>query len=162
VLAENEDLLLAKALLGGAYSGVGLTLSTDPEHVALRSAWYASPGRRIIEELKGYWRVRLLHDAMFRTTQQPTENCFWLITLVGRVPDGVFIPLRGTPGNTTARSTQDIHKIWILNKRCTPTQLAVQVHPGFLRLAPKHRDRLARADMRRVKYFNKKLAPVTR
>jgi len=162
-LAENEFLLVAKAIAGGAYSGPGLVFSADPEHVALRAAQNACPNLRLMEELQGYWRVRLLKHAMEEDDPAAYREVLerWLIGLIGRVPDGVLVPPRGTPGNTMAKNTEDIHKVWIAKGRCTPTQLAVEVDPGFLRLKPKDRDRIARAYMQRVKRLDKKLAAVT-
>jgi hypothetical protein len=100
-----------------------------------------------MKELKSYWRVRLLKEAM--NENNPAAYCEilegWLIRLIGRVPDGVFIALRGTPGNVAKKATEDIHKVWIAHDKCTPTQLAAAVYGrDFLRSKPEVRERLAK------------------
>jgi hypothetical protein len=106
--AEDEDSLLYKALSSLKNKGLSLasSLSFGPEY----GAWLASPGHRLAEELRAYWRVRLLGAAARENSPEAFREILesWLIRLRIEAPKGVFIPPRHAPGEPVKKSGRPI------------------------------------------------------
>jgi hypothetical protein len=117
--AENEDLLLYKALSSVENRGLSLasSLSFGPEY----GAWLASPGHRLTGELRAYWRVRLLAAAAKENSPEAFRDILesWLIKLRIEAPKGVFVPSRHAsgepakkPGRPISRENVQIYSTW--------------------------------------------------
>jgi hypothetical protein len=119
VFAEDEDLLLAKALSSGGNKRVSLASSSTfgPDY----GPWFASQGYRLTKELQTYWRVRLLAAAAKENSPEAFRDMLesWLSKLRIEAPKGVFTPSRRALGEPVKRSgrpisseNEQIYSIW--------------------------------------------------
>jgi hypothetical protein len=82
------------------------------------AAELAHPGwrrkRELIRELRKYWLVRLLRAAKKENRPDAFRDLLegWLIRLGVEAPEGVFVPLQGSPGRPRKSSTEEIYRAW--------------------------------------------------
>jgi hypothetical protein len=158
--AENEDLLLLQAISSMRSGPLTAPLWSDPKSAALHRAWQESPGHRLMEELRSYWRLRLLAAAKEENSPQAYREILeeWLIKLDVEAPEGVFIPRRRSPGAPQKETTKQIYQTWLANNRPKPAALAVAVYGQAYYGTTNHRKKLRQQCDKAVKRHEKQIA----
>ena len=131
-LEESEEWQNQKLSASMLPQKVPLTwlMTSSPERDAWLNAREAIPGNRLMRELKGYWRVRLLGAAARENSPEAYRELLegWLIRLGVEPPEGVFVPRRGPRGAPRKESTEQIYRTWLENGRPGWSELAFDVY----------------------------------
>jgi len=157
-LAESEEVISTQRLAGifpGGKVPLNWLMTPSPTLEAWLQEKEQLPGRRLMEELRHYWLIRLLGLAKIENSPQAYRELLegWLIRLGVEAPEGVFIPrrFRGAPRK---ESTEQIYRMWLEDKRADFGALAYRVYRAdYTKADAKQRKKLRDRCRRAVERF---------
>jgi hypothetical protein len=132
-LEESEEWInmkLMSSMFPEGQTSLAWLVTPSPTLDAFLQAKQASPGYRLMAELRQYWLVRLLRTAKKENSPEAYRELLegWLIRLGVEPPDGVLLPLRRRRGAPHKESTEQIYRTWLQNDRPEGSALAYAVY----------------------------------
>jgi hypothetical protein len=162
--AESDEVRSAKQLHDLFPRGsipLSWVMKPSPERDAWMHARATSPDYLLIHRLKRWWLVRLLGAAKRENSPEAYRVLLegLLIRLGIEAPEGVFVPLPGSPGAPRKKTTEQIYRTWIETGRPKLAMLAYSVYGSdYIRADGKGRKRIRDRCGQALKRYQQQLA----